>query len=272
MQIAEHLFKLCCRLRIRSRSCTYYPLSPVLFSWVLHVSTDAFNSKLYLDKLIILQVFIVANFTKMHTWPEKYHPLLVTIRRYSRIKSLSFYWPSTQNGRFKASFYFIHKYRNLQFAKLTTCKISEFGISQWAKNHGIFQRSFEINKNIPGPLGPQKKYSSHATSSAEKACLSRMTPNWRMRKWNTELAYCRLSPNSQKYILSNIRLWNIPSKGTRAIIKWGAFYTQLFTNTYQTSVLISCFRHFVMLNSPSSTQSMNGEAHQKMVTVDTSLF
>ena len=33
-----------------------------------------------------------------------------------------------------------------------------------------------INKNIPG-LGPQKKYSSHATSAAEKDCLSRMTPN-----------------------------------------------------------------------------------------------
>ena len=70
--------------------------------------------------------------------------------------------------------------------------ISEFGISQWAKKHGIFQRSFGINKNIPG-LGPQKKYSSRATSAAEKACLSRMTPNWRMRKWNTELelAYWR---------------------------------------------------------------------------------
>ena len=66
--------------------------------------------------------------------------------------------------------------------------ISEFGISQWAKNHGIFQRSFEINKNIPG-LGPHKKYSSRVTSAAEKACLCRMTPNWRMRKWNTELAY-----------------------------------------------------------------------------------
>ena len=50
-----------------------------------------------------------------------------------------------------------------------------------------------INKNIPG-LGPQKKYSSRATSAAEKACLSLMTPNWRMRKWNTELAYSNLSP------------------------------------------------------------------------------
>ena len=45
-----------------------------------------------------------------------------------------------------------------------------------------------INKNNPG-LGPQKKYSSRATSASEKACLSRMTPNWRMRKWNTKLAY-----------------------------------------------------------------------------------
>ena len=50
-----------------------------------------------------------------------------------------------------------------------------------------------INKNIPG-LGPQKKYSSRVTSAAEKACLSRMTPNWRMRKWNTELAYCHTWP------------------------------------------------------------------------------
>ena len=45
-----------------------------------------------------------------------------------------------------------------------------------------------INKNIPG-IGQQKKYSSRATSAAEKACLSRMTPNWRRRKWITELAY-----------------------------------------------------------------------------------
>ena len=58
-------------------------------------------------------------------------------------------------------------------------RISKFGISQWAKYHGIFQRSFEINKNIPG-LGPQKKYSSRTTSAAEKVCLSRMTPKgWR---------------------------------------------------------------------------------------------
>ena len=47
-----------------------------------------------------------------------------------------------------------------------------------------------INKNIPG-LRPQKKYSSRATSAAEKVCLSRMTPNWRMRKWNAELAHFR---------------------------------------------------------------------------------
>ena len=69
--------------------------------------------------------------------------------------------------------------------------ISEFGISQWAKNHGICQRSFGINKNIPG-LGPQQKYSFRATSAAEKACLSRMTPNSRMRKWNTKLAYSEI--------------------------------------------------------------------------------
>ena len=35
------------------------------------------------------------------------------------------------------------------------------------------------NKNIPG-LGPQKTYSSSATSAAEKACLSRMTRDWRI--------------------------------------------------------------------------------------------
>ena len=51
-----------------------------------------------------------------------------------------------------------------------------------------------INKNIPG-LGPQKMYSSRATSAAEKVCLSRMTPNWRMRKWNTELAYSIATPH-----------------------------------------------------------------------------
>ena len=33
----------------------------------------------------------------------------------------------------------------------------------------------DINKNIPG-LGPQKKYSSRATSAAEKACLSKNDP------------------------------------------------------------------------------------------------
>ena len=49
-----------------------------------------------------------------------------------------------------------------------------------------------INKNIPG-LGPQNKRSilPARPAAAEATCLSRMTPNWRMRKWNTELAYCR---------------------------------------------------------------------------------
>ena len=49
-----------------------------------------------------------------------------------------------------------------------------------------------INKNIPG-LGPQKKYSSRTTSASEKARLVYLEwpapTNWRMRKWNTELAY-----------------------------------------------------------------------------------
>ena len=76
--------------------------------------------------------------------------------------------------------------------------ISEFRISQWAKNHGIFQRSFEINKNIPG-LGPQKKYSFRAASAAEKACVSRMTPNWRMRKWKSELALMNCFFESRLY-------------------------------------------------------------------------
>ena len=44
----------------------------------------------------------------------------------------------------------------------------------WDISEVIWDKS-GINKNIPG-LGPQKKYSSHATSAAEKACLSRMTP------------------------------------------------------------------------------------------------
>ena len=65
--------------------------------------------------------------------------------------------------------------------------ISEFGILQWAKEpwdiSEVIRDKLGINKNIPG-LGPQKKYTSRATSAAEKACLSRMTPNWRMRKWN----------------------------------------------------------------------------------------
>ena len=52
----------------------------------------------------------------------------------------------------------------------------------------VIRDKHRINKNIPG-LGPQKTYSSRATSAAEKACLSRMTCDWRMRKWNTELAY-----------------------------------------------------------------------------------
>ena len=75
------------------------------------------------------------------------------------------------------------------------CITSQFYNTYWSynfmqtENHGIFQRSFEINKNIPG-LGPQKKYSFRATSAAEKACLSQMTLNWCMRKWNTELACC----------------------------------------------------------------------------------
>ena len=84
--------------------------------------------------------------------------------------------------------------------------ISEFGISQWAKNHGIFQRSFGINKNIPG-LGPQKKYSSCATSAAEKAYLSRMTPNWRMRKWNTELTYCPWVTMQCQFVFVSQGLW-----------------------------------------------------------------
>ena len=34
----------------------------------------------------------------------------------------------------------------------------------------VIREKHRINKNIPG-LGPQKKYSSRATSAAEKACL-----------------------------------------------------------------------------------------------------
>ena len=53
--------------------------------------------------------------------------------------------------------------------------ISEFGISQRTMGRDniseVIRDKDRINKNIPG-LGLQKK-----------------TPNWRMRKWNTELAY-----------------------------------------------------------------------------------
>ena len=52
----------------------------------------------------------------------------------------------------------------------------------------VIRDKHKINKNIPG-LGPQKTYSSRATSAAEKACLSQMTRDWRTRKWNTKLAY-----------------------------------------------------------------------------------
>ena len=38
----------------------------------------------------------------------------------------------------------------------------------------VIRDKYGINKNIPG-LGPQKEYSSRATSATEKAC--RMTPN-----------------------------------------------------------------------------------------------
>ena len=40
----------------------------------------------------------------------------------------------------------------------------------------VIRDAHRINKNIPG-LGPQKKFSSRASSAAEKACLSRMTPD-----------------------------------------------------------------------------------------------
>ena len=82
--------------------------------------------------------------------------------------------PSTKKNRISGS---VNKrVRNLAVSK------EPWDISEVIRDkHGI-------NKNILG-LGPQKKYSSRATSAAEKVCLSRMTPNWRMRKWNTELAY-----------------------------------------------------------------------------------
>ena len=53
----------------------------------------------------------------------------------------------------------------------------------------VIRDKHKISKNIPR-LGPQKMYCSHVSSAAEMACLSRMTCSWRMRKWNTELAYC----------------------------------------------------------------------------------
>ena len=53
----------------------------------------------------------------------------------------------------------------------------------------VIRDKHRINKNIPG-LGPQKKYSSRPTSTAEKARLSPMTPNCRMHaqmKYRTRL-------------------------------------------------------------------------------------
>ena len=62
----------------------------------------------------------------------------------------------------------------------------------------VIRDKHRINKNIPG-LGPQKKYSSRATSAAEKVCLSRMTPNWRhgQMKYRTRLlGKCYVAPCS----------------------------------------------------------------------------
>ena len=67
-----------------------------------------------------------------------------------------------------------------------------------------------INKNIPW-LGPQKKYFSRASSAAEKACLVEMTPNWRMRKWNTELVY---SPPGQLPTRTTPHLGQLPTRTT----------------------------------------------------------
>ena len=107
--------------------------------------------------------------------------------------------------------------------------IRKFRILQWAKNHGIFQRSFEINKNIPG-LGPQKKYSSRATSAAEKACLSRMTPNWRMRKWNIELAYWRANFFWQGLLSYGVLSWTYDTKNqTNNELQFFLIWNQCFT-------------------------------------------
>ena len=76
----------------------------------------------------------------------------------------------------------MHKVYNKRVRNLAVSK------EPW-DNSEVIRDKHRINKNIPW-LGPQKKHSSRATSAAEKVCLSRMTPNWRMRTWNTELAYC----------------------------------------------------------------------------------
>ena len=62
------------------------------------------------------------------------------------------------------------------------------GKEPWDLTEGIRDKH-RINKNIPG-LGLQKMYCFHVISAAEMACLSQMTRNWRIRSWNTELAYC----------------------------------------------------------------------------------
>ena len=63
----------------------------------------------------------------------------------------------------------LHRPRNKRVRNLAVSK-EPWDISE------VIRDKHEINKSISG-LGPQKKYSSRATSAAEKACLSRMTPN-----------------------------------------------------------------------------------------------
>ena len=96
--------------------------------------------------------------------------------------------------------HFLYKYLRLFYKYSTT------GTNKRVRNLAVSKEPWDISEvirdkhgvNIPG-LGPQKKYSLRATSAAEKACLSRMTPNWRMRKWNTELAYCNKLLHKHNY-------------------------------------------------------------------------
>ena len=85
---------------------------------------------------------------------------------------------------------------NVSFPLFSSFKFPKWDLSE------VIRDKHSINKNIPG-LGPQKMYMySHVRSAAEMACLSQMTCSWRMRKWNTELAYSDRGCNTDCHNIS----------------------------------------------------------------------